>query len=223
VLIDVDEMSDGTVLWLVVNNYTVSIDATGTECSLVELGEQLAWLGSALRSSPSEEKMAYSTANIRTLNSSLTPHFFLEFRIEDLKADEIDQLSNGNCWQPLFKNPVVVKGYPILTRDHGERGLEIPLDMMASLGDASRTTVFDRSIVIKGFCTLFVMTKRIENSVLWHFLFNQDGSRISYSDASVHCLDHAPVEASDISCLGSKRHFLGWASSVVMQAGKMNS
>lgn len=215
-------MSDGTLLQLDLNNHSVSINATGMECSLVELGEQLAWLGSALRSSPIEE-MACSTANIKALNSSLTPHFYLEFLTEGLKADEIDQINNGDCWLPLFKNPVIVKGYPILARDHGERGLEIPLNMMASLGDASRTTVFDRNLVIKGFSTLFVPTRRIKNSVLWHFLFNQDGSRISYSEASVRCIDQAPIETLDASCLGSSRHFLGWASSVVLRTGKMNS
>jgi hypothetical protein len=216
-------MFDGTIIRLVLNDHSVTINATGTEYSLVELGEQLAWLGSALQSSPSEEKMAYSTANIKTLNSSPTPHFCLDFLTEGPKVDEFGQFINGNCWQPLFKNPVIVKGYPILARDHGERGLEIPLNMMASLGDASRTTVFDRSLVIKGFCTLFVPTKRIKNSVLWHFLFNQDGSRISYSDARTRCPGLVSIETLDASCLGSARHFLGWASSVVMRAGKMIS
>lgn len=163
--------------------------------------------------------MAYSTAHISVLESS-GPLFRLDFSTHDLGPDEHGLKQNGSCWHSLFKNPVVVRGYPILARNQEEKGLEIPLNMMANLGEASRATSFDGSLVIKGFSTMFVLTERNENSVLWHLLYEDNNSRISYLSARERCSNQVLIDSVDAFHLESTRNFLGWASSVVMRAGK---
>ena len=211
-------MSNGTELEISLHNSTVLVEATGVEPILAEIGEQLAWLGAACRVSP-KDGMAYSTAQI-TLPESSNLLFRLDFLIDDLPHGEPGPEQNGSCWHSLFRNPVIAKGYPVLARNHREKGLEIPLNMMAQLGEASRATKFDGSLVIKGFSTMFVPTERTGNSVLWHFLYEENQARISYLSARRHCSNYALIDTVDSLCLNSTRNFLGWASSVVMRTGK---
>ncbi|KAH8587519.1 hypothetical protein B0O99DRAFT_398008 [Bisporella sp. PMI_857] len=61
--------------------------------------------------------------------------------------------------------------------------------------------------------------KRLKRSVLWHYLFEQDGGRISYLTASDRCPEQALLRNIDTACLPLSRHFLGWTSSVEIRAG----
>jgi hypothetical protein len=146
--------------------------------------------------------------------------FKVSFQVVDIKPFPHGEGPNGSCWRPLFRNPIVVRGYPILARFGGEKGLELPLNIMVGLGQATRVTNFDGGLVIKGFSTMFCPTQRMQNSVLWHLLVNQDGDRISYLSAEGA---RAPIHEVDAPCLERSRNFLGWASSVEIHAGMSRS
>ncbi|KAL6849042.1 hypothetical protein ACO1O0_008572 [Amphichorda felina] len=92
---------------------------------------------------------------------------------------------NGQCWHDIFKNPVIVKGYPIPQRPEWSTGLEIPLNMMAGLARSQRLDRFRDKLYIKGFSTMLVPTKQIGDVICWHMIYNKDGSRISYLDDNV--------------------------------------
>ncbi|TVY93688.1 hypothetical protein LAWI1_G001611 [Lachnellula willkommii] len=88
--------------------------------------------------------------------------------------------------------------------------------MMAGLGQATRVTNFDGGLVLKGCSSMFYPTQRIQNSVLWHLLVNEDGKRMSYLSAKGY---RASIHDVDAVCLERSRNFLGWASSVEIHAG----
>jgi hypothetical protein len=123
--------------------------------------------------------MTYSIAHITVLERPGI-HFRLDFLTHGLGPGEHGLKKNGSCWHSLFRNPVIARGFPILARNHEEKVLEIPLNMMAKLGEASRAMNFDGILAIRGFSTLFVPTERTGNSVLWHFLYEESQNRISY-------------------------------------------
>jgi len=220
----IDYLFDGTELEISVRNSRVIVEVTGVDTALVEIGEQFAWLGAACQA-PSTDEMRSSTAKIswlwepdlmeesfyrkRSSGRSSGADFNLTFSLEGLESDEGEFPENGTCWYSLFRNSVLVKGFPILARKHKEKGLEIPLNMMAGLGEASRATNFDGSLVIKGFSTMFVPTGRTQNQ-----------SRISYLCARERCSNQVLMEIGDALLLESTRHFVGWASSAVTRTGK---
>ena len=39
----------------------------------------------------------------------------------------------GECWYNMFRNPIMVSGYPILAKHERGLGLEIPLNIIAGL------------------------------------------------------------------------------------------
>jgi len=201
------------------------VEVFGTEYSVAEIGEQFAWLGAALRSSPYDLGIACCIpyiSNIRTdftsrpLFGSHSRHAIL-CNIDFTKA-EIDQhleSSNGQCWHSMFRNPVIVAGYPIPRRSEPNTGLEIPLDIMAALVRTRRANVFSGKLFIKGFSAMLIPTRRSGDMLIWHYLYNKDGKYLSYQNTIV---PHA--ESVSFFHLRKPRHFVGWCSDAKLTAGK---
>jgi hypothetical protein len=210
-------LTDGTILDLCLNESILSVTVTGTVLKIADIGEQFAWIGAACRTSHKAESLAFSIIDFEQSPQQFN-FFSVKYDIQDLQDSEISQA--GACWHQLFKNPVIVPGFPILARDHNERGLEIPLEMMARLGGAERATIYDGQLVIKGFSTMFVPTEQIHNSIMWHFVFNKNEERISYVDAKKRC--PSKVVIMTYSCLDSSRNFLGWSTSILLYTGEYN-
>ncbi|KAG0651837.1 hypothetical protein D0Z07_0865 [Hyphodiscus hymeniophilus] len=192
------------------------IEVNGSPLAIADIGEILSWLCAACQSSPHPERLAISTPRIQDITIS-ERCFRIWCRFTSLTKTE--RTAQGTCWHSLFRNPVIVRGFPILAGDNDERGLEITIDMMALLGEAERATMFDNHLLIKGFSTMFVPVGRIENSVLWHLLFNADNSRMPYREAKKLCPIRATRDQANLSSLASARHFLGWASSINVYTG----
>ncbi|MCJ1466973.1 hypothetical protein MMC07_005595 [Pseudocyphellaria aurata] len=209
---------DGTAAQISICDSFVLVSATGAACILAEIGEQLAWLGSACRASTQDDKLSYCTARI--VQTQQTPKLSLTINFSHSEIEEVSMpMHNGTCWHALFRNPVIAKGYPISARDLDEKGLEIPLNMMAGLSDATCATVFDGGLLIKGFSAGFVPTRAVQNSIVWHFHYNHDGSRLPYSFARDCYPEGIAVESADRLYLANTRNFVGWTRAALTQLG----
>ncbi|EON64653.1 hypothetical protein W97_03886 [Coniosporium apollinis CBS 100218] len=138
----------------------------------------------------------------------------ITFSTESTTTDQIEGSLSGSCWHEMFRNPVITRGFRIPSRKEDHTGLEIPLNMMAGLVEAPRATTFDGELAIKGFCTMLVPTRRLDNVLYWHLLFNKDGSHISYLDDRVRAIRDDSADNSGISSLVDMRHIVGWCSIV---------
>ncbi|KAL2864224.1 5'-methylthioadenosine/S-adenosylhomocysteine nucleosidase family protein [Aspergillus lucknowensis] len=202
--------------------------ARGPRDLVIELCEQLAWLGAALRSSPTDEGVAYSVPYILSIHPPRIP---IPQSVSREKAVfcrigfRIDQIPNsglalaGECWHNLFQNPVIVKGFPIPYRPERNTGLQIPLSIMSTLAQAERITLYDGKLYIKGFSVVLVPTKCVGEFVFWHMLFNRCGDRISYSDTRIAKLPGLYPEGLTIGDISNRRHVVGWCSHAVDHTG----
>jgi hypothetical protein len=84
----------------------------------------------------------------------------------------------GQCWH-MFRNPVMVSGYPILTKHEHGLGLEMPLNMIAELGGSERANEFDGKVFIKGFSTMLIATKITRDLLIWHYFYNREKNLLS--------------------------------------------
>jgi hypothetical protein len=208
-----------------VQEKTFIVEAMGIRDSVAEIGEQLGWLGSAFRSSPYSSVLAYCKPYVSTIGVESGQEAVFEwpstkhvccrigFELDDARHDDTDSTS-GQCWHQLFRNPVVVRGFPIPRRAIGDTGLEIPLDIMAGLAQAKRVDAFGSGQFIKGYSTLLVPTKFSGDLMIWHLFYNEDGNRISYLDSRI-----APCTSIAISDIERSRHILGWCSEARFYAG----
>ncbi|KAJ5358056.1 hypothetical protein N7541_005214 [Penicillium brevicompactum] len=199
-------------------------EVIGSAYSVAEVGEQLAWLGSALRSSPNPDQVMYCRPHLEkfqvihhTQNAKALYAAKVSAELSfEISPTTLSAKTNGYCWHDLFRSGVVVEGYPIPRRPEtgATSGLEIPLPMMASLAQASYVNTFlDRSI-IKGFSNMLVPTEIHDGVVMWHLVHNKNGDRMSYLDSTV-----VPVEGLMAGQLSQARHILGWCSDAKYLAG----
>jgi hypothetical protein len=96
-----------------------------------------------------------------------------------------DEETSGECWHTMLRNPVIVSGYPILTKNKPGLGLEMLLNMMAWLNGSNKATEFDGKIFIKGFSTILVATRRSNDLLLWHYYYSNQEERTSYLDSAI--------------------------------------
>lgn len=203
--------------------------ACGTAHFIAELGEQLAWLGSALRSSHFDKGVAYCRPRLRlttnpespgisrALKCDLTVSYDISFLVEQKDTVLSGQ---GICWYDLFRNPVVVEGFPIPRRPKLGTGLQIPLHIMAGLIRARQATDFDGKLFIKGFSSLLFPTSLVGNTMTWHLIFNDDGGHISYLDPRVkYSQDKEARQLSLVHLTSACIHVLGWCSKANSYAG----
>ncbi|KAK2018623.1 pfs domain-containing protein [Colletotrichum eremochloae] len=218
---------DGTVISYRLSGTNPMISCTGMTESIIDVAEVLAWLGSALREARSKDKITYITPHISCVSTTgmqftnLDPfdkaRFVLRFKEEDTEYRETE-VANGFCWFGLFGNPVIAKGFPVLRRGHEFDGLEIPLSVMAYLADASKLTLFNNQVLLKGFNVALVPSSRSGDIIAWHVVINKTGERLPYYDDRISKLKTQDESISMWNVHGS-RHILGWASEALCNIG----
>ncbi|CAG8920101.1 unnamed protein product [Penicillium salamii] len=173
-------------------------------------------MGSALRSSPVEDRPA-------TCRPFLLPEVMDEPQSNsevkckiNFSAEPIicPPTSNGTCWVDLFRNPVVVEGYPIKRRSILHPGLEMHIGLMAILVGTSYVQPFAGKLFFKGFSTMLMSIKRDTDVMLWHLISCKDDERVSYNEGIP--FSNYTVQPADLE---HSRHILGWCSAAICMAG----
>jgi hypothetical protein len=95
--------------------------------------------------------------------------------------------------------------------------------MMASLGGASHVVEFEGGLLLKGFSCMFVPLKRSGDSIQWHFVRNEDDSRLEYWQVDKLCPGRALLDSIDQESLASTRAFLGWWGKVTTHLGTIDA
>jgi len=217
-------MYDHTLFQVRLDGDKLFLNAFGTLDSVAETAEIIAWLGAALRSSPQERGVVYCYPIISNLVIKLqeqdktTTTCDIGFKIEVDNSDTVSPDPKGRCWHELFRNPVLVKGFPIRTKPQDDMGAEIPIEIIAGLVGSNQLSLFAKDIFIKSFSEMVVLVKHVGDLLVWHLLFNENGEHISYCDPRFF-----PTGlASFINVLTSEttRHVVGWCSRVENFAGR---
>ena len=230
-----DILTDETLLKGRLEGTNFIVQANGTEPSIVEIVEQLAWLGAVLRSSPFDSDVAICTPRISKgpfmsisdqeteTSPSTTIGISLEMDFSFTRSRLGATNESNQCWNRLFVNPVMVQGFPLPRRPNTTAGLEISLDILAALVQAQGVTQYNASILIKGFSAVAVPTDVQEEVILWHLIVNDDANdRISYNDDRIHACLSQQSKDLQVASLNNFRHILGWCAPVESYLGKEN-
>jgi hypothetical protein len=198
----------------------LDVEITGQPFLMMDIGEQLAWLGSICRKGHFVQNPTIvipRTSQARDdgmLEDSST--LSIKFEIEECVRES--HFVTHNCWLDLFRNGCIAGSALVRRRREGEKGLELPLSLMATLGGFDRVANYAGQLVLKGFETLFVPMKKSGGSIVWHLLTKPNGRRISYN--AMYELSEQPDPMVCIQDLYDSRHFLGWVSNASQHAGE---
>ncbi|KAL9473956.1 hypothetical protein ACSS6W_008336 [Trichoderma asperelloides] len=214
-------LPEGTELIAWIDDRKFVTEVSGTRDSIAEIGQQLAWLRGSLSSTFLDTGIEFHTPLVHNVDSSKTVsrvpdpsvHFWIECMVETRRYSYSDN-GDGECWRNMFRNPVLVKGFPVLRRPQLDTGIEMPLHMMSALVSTHRIDEFNGKLFIKGFSTMLIPTHYTEGVITWHLLYNQDGNHISYLDA---CTPHISIKYSDLE---KSRNIVGWCSQADLFADK---
>ena len=161
----------------------------------------LVWFGAAFQVSSSDQ-LQYSQPRLENLGKTSR-------RLTCLTVEyEKSPVYVESCWFSLFNNPVIAQGFPVPERGNSERGLELPIELMATLGGGRHAVDFEGGLVIKGHSIAFVPVKQYEDTIQWHMISNSDGTRLRYSDLRMH---RALQNEVDYESIRNKRTILGWS------------
>lgn len=205
-------------MFAVVENGGFLIRANGPEDTVIEIGQQFIWLAAALRPSPFENDIAFCLPIVGEAKSQSESSYEIgvDFGFEPLDTgNQAMGREPGCCWLDMFRNPVVVGGFPIRTKPGRGLGLELPLGFMASLAGSELLSNFDGRSYIKGYSVMFIATALLSDVLVWHYLYNAEGKRISYGDHSLQSRHHISMHQVNTS-----RHVVGWCSECTIHAGK---
>lgn len=210
----------------------------GSDCRVIaagqvefvsEIADQLAWLASTLRPSPVSAGVLACTPDISYCNveenftsarGGIFLSVFCKLEFPTAVTQDISSSTPGFCWANLFRNPLLVTGYPIRRRAAPDTGVEISLRVMVELVQSRQMTGFGEKIMLKGFSSLLVATAVLTDVVTWHLFFNSSGGRISYCDARIEEVAFKMPEDFILRELESRRHIVGWCSDVGEYTGK---
>jgi len=207
-------LPDKTTVELRLENAFLEATIKGSADSVAEVAEQIGWLGAALRESDDENSMALCMPTIK-IHHPAPPDKTISGGCLGFPIRKIaDTAATGQCWHKLFRNPVIVEGYPITKRTRYGTGLEIPVSMMSILAKVPRLHEFLGRRLLKGFSTAVVPTEKLEDSILWHLHYTEDGNRLPYPDfKSISTVD---VRLDEVV---KGRHILGWCTEASLHAG----
>jgi hypothetical protein len=217
----------------------VYFEATGTKYGLAEVVEQLFWISTALQTPTDEPGVSLNSADA-SATVSIHNNFQRRQETGQVFAQHVGavhckvgfqshrqqtQPTRGNCWHNLFRHCAIVSGYPIPPRPSQRLGLDIPLDMMAALADADRMTTICGNLVLKGFSTLLFPTHIEDKTMFWHLIYNEDGSRVSFTDPRIIITPEMesvmrrlrPEDAND------SQHVIGWSAELKNNVGMYKS
>jgi hypothetical protein len=181
------------------------------ELLMVELVQQIAFIGSALSTSPFGDELAYATPSVR--RTSYPSMFDISFEHKRLHATETA------CWLPLFRGAVIASGFPIPNRAD-EMGLEIPLELLAGIAGVRHAVEYEGGIVMKGFSHMFIPVRKLDDRVQWHAISSQDPeTRLSYQDALARCKARALSKEVSLEHIQSCRAIVGWCSVATSRLG----
>lgn len=196
---------------------SMQVEIEGPLLFLIEIVEQLSWLGCICRVGPDPDEMQLMNPAITQISCESTVVGQVAFEMTFTAGDLLRRVDTGHCWQKLFKNGCIACGMPISTREE-EEGIAIPFAMMAKLGGFDRVAEYFGQLVLKGFETLHVPVKKTDTSIVWHLLTEPNGQRISYN--AIGQLAGVSDRSVCTQDLYNCKHYLGWASEVSQHAGE---
>ena len=193
------------------------VTASGPLGVLTSIAQQLVWLTAVMRVHHPGE-LTYSNVHFRHVGS-------ITFAIV---SEDIRQVNDGNtqCWHPLFVNSSLAFGFPVPERD-GEKGLELPFDVMLRLASVTYAVTYDDGLVLSGFSAILFPTGYYQHegchSIQWHFVESNVKHTSIAAGAKLAEFDDQWIKISDIDLLKNARTFLGYCSSALVHLGTENS
>lgn len=219
----------------------MEVSVIGSLYSIAEVGEQLAWLTTALNLScgcsgqlcatlseplwarSSVRQPLAASASLKVGSSITAAGFVLVYppprHLPNTGYSPDNMTQRGSCWTSLFGQLTLVKGYPIPRRTEPETGIEMPLPMLAALVNSQKVATFLGKFLIKGYSTAAIPTGRCDEFIYWHVVSNENGDHLEFSDIRIRQIFRDYPSGLTLGDLEFGRHIVGWCANAKNNTG----
>ncbi|KAK4444214.1 hypothetical protein QBC34DRAFT_360606 [Podospora aff. communis PSN243] len=200
---------------LVCSGATIRLDL------LVDLVQVLCWLGIVLSGAPEVDSLRLARSKLEFADMDDDGVLDIDFAVYSFPMDED---SAGVCWAPLLHGFHIAQNFPVPSRSHGI-GLEMSLPMLTRICGADRAVSYDGGQVIKGFSTMLVPQKVLDDVVQWHLVCSKDpSSRLSYPEGVSRCGGRLMEHELSFDDILRRRAVVGWwsESEIILDAAAGN-
>jgi hypothetical protein len=203
------------------DHVSISISLLGSQTSVTIQGQapllsqiiaQFAWFGAACRTSPDPEQNCFTTAHVKSFSD---PENIIGFNF-DFSFDFKPPPKASSCWFSFCRYASIACGFPISARHQGEAGLELGLELMATLAGVDYATSFRGNLLLKGFSSMLIPVVQNEHSITWHFVHDRNGGHLPYTALDAF----QSASGLKLRSLSKDRHFVGWVSAAELCFGK---
>ena len=203
---------------VILDEDNVCVIVQGSSEFLCAIGQQLAWLGSVCRFPKSGLcycDTLWSFVEPTEEGSWNNPRFEIDYRVVPFDEDEISL-----CWHYLVTDSTIATGFPVQSRSIEDKGLQVPIEIMAALVGVSIAVDVGSGYFIKGeTCAIYpVQRNMMPNHVQWH-IFDNHEKPFEYLDMKCQSL---PLTKLSMEEINSTVAFLGWSQTIMNCAGKFS-
>jgi hypothetical protein len=198
---------------------TAVLSITGRPRDVADVLEQFAWIACTFRPPSSQFPLSRSTVTIRHDPVHTKRHRFC--------LDPPTAHQDSFCWTSIIPSAVVATGFPIRRRffeDHnmlGE-GIEIPVEIMASLARISALTELDgRQLLVGPSMVLYptkLLAKPLSTAVQWHCVQSRSLGTLDTGRILRSIANGGQIKL-DIADLVGCRCFLGYFEQATVHLG----
>lgn len=123
------------------------------------------------------------------------------------------------CWRRLIHAAYIAEGER-LDQDPPGVGLNMSFQLMVELAAVEREIMYDGGIVLTGYDTAVVPTGKMDKSVQWHVVFQEESERRSWFKSDGSCLFDVENRVKETSLDALKGEaYLGWGDEVNVTLG----
>jgi hypothetical protein len=207
----------GKILSVAINTSAIHIDAEGSPEYLCAVGQQLAWLGAVCHFTESKpcycDTLWSRTDSTRTISKD-TISFEITYEIVPFDKNEIEM-----CWHRLIEGATVATGFPVPSRSIENRGLQVPLDIMAALVGSSVAVDTGSGYFIRGeACALYPVDRSKDRGCIqWHLV--EDRETPGKDDDSTNLPSPVQYKRLTMKEIQSTTAYLGWTPGTLNCAG----
>lgn len=192
-----------------------TLTVTGNEAFIISIAQQVAWLAAVCQEKKDQLTYAYVGFEEVSSRDSGDSVFNIDVKLEKIPLEK----ERGRCWRNLVGSAVLIQGFPVPARNHGEQGLEVDIPIMAAISGTPKAVTFGDGFVFKARCHALVPTKRLGSSIQWHVL-DAYPQKLEWEDIDKACPNRLRGRANN-DVLRKYKSFFGWCPRVVELLGEI--
>lgn len=187
----------------------MKIVAEAPQVEIVDLMEQIAWLGCLFARGKTKSEHGPFLATGFYLSDSIPGCYELHIQSNPRKGHLVEP-----CWTQILRRATLAVGFPVRKRPEGV-GLEIPFPLLLRFADISVCMEYGGGTLLVGESIILFPSRKLEDGIQWHL------ADATSAQEAIQVIDQSSdwIRTDNIGQLAELRAYLGYCSHALVLLG----